>query len=313
MITEEFSFPSKDGRTKVHAVRWMPDSGEFHAILQITHGMQEYIERYIPFAEYLTKQGVLVVGHDHVGHGESVVSKEEWGYFGRPVPSKILTGDMHTLRRSVQNVYPGVPYFMLGHSMGSYLLRKYLASHAKGLRGAVIMGTGFEPVNKTKMGMATVKAIAALRGWHYRSRFVANAAFGKPYRRYDLTGKDPANSWLTKDEKIVKQYYSDPKCCFTFTLNGYMGLFEAALVSCSREGVARIPKDLPLFLVSGADDPVGNMGAGVRKVYHMMRDAGIEDVTYKLYENDRHEILNETDRQKVYEDIYAWLHVRELT
>lgn len=312
MITEEFSFPSKDGRTKVHAVKWMPDSGEFHAILQITHGMVEYIERYIPFAEFLTQKGFLVVGHDHIGHGESVTSKEEWGYFGRPNPSDLLVGDMHTLRTSVQKVYPGIPYFMLAHSMGSYMLRKYLALYSEGLRGAILMGTGFVPVNKTKMGMAVAKTIAVFRGWHYRSKMVANGVFGKPYKRFDLTGKTLNNSWLTKDEAIVKKYYSDPKCSFTFTLNGYMGLFEAALFTCSLENMKRIPKKLPLLLVSGADDPVGDMGVGVKKVYYMMQEAGMEDVTYKLYENDRHEILNELDKQRVYEDIHAWLNVHEV-
>ncbi len=311
MITEGFTFLSKDGKTTVHAVKWMPDSGEFHAILQITHGMVEYIKRYEPFAEYLTKKGYLVVGHDHIGHGDSITGEENWGYFGRPDPSDLLIGDMHTLRTTVQKVYSGVPYFMLGHSMGSYMLRKYLVLHSHDLQGAIIMGTGYVPAGTTKLGMTITRCIAALRGWHYRSKMVADLSFGKPYKRYDLTGKDTKNSWLTKDEEIVKKYYSDPKCTFRFTLNGYMGLFEAVLFSCSEENIQKLPKELPVFFISGADDPVGDMGAGVKKVYHMFREAGMKDLTYKLYENDRHEILNETDRKKVYKDICAWLNVHE--
>jgi alpha-beta hydrolase superfamily lysophospholipase len=310
MITKEFTFPSSDGKTTVHAVRWMPDSGEFGAILQITHGMVEYIERYTGFAEFLTGHGYLVVGHDHIGHGQSVTSEEEWGYFGRPDPSGLLVADMHTLRTTIQKEYPQKPYFMLGHSMGSYLLRTYLGIHSEGVRGAVIMGTGFVPRNTTNLGKFVCSFLSVFHGWHYRSKFVADASFGKPYKKYDLTGKETSNSWLTKDEAIVTKYYADPKCTFIFTLNGYMGLYEAVSCACDQENVNRYPKELPVFIVSGADDPVGDLGTGVKKVYDMFQTAGMEDVTYQLYDTDRHEILNELDRERVYNDVLAWMNVR---
>lgn len=310
MKTTNFSFPSADGRTTVHAVRWAPDSGEYSAILQITHGMIEFIERYADFAESLTNQGYLVVGHDHIGHGESVVSQDDWGYFGEN-PSDLLVADMHTLRTTIQGENPGIPYFMMGHSMGSYMLRKYLAFHSDNLNGVILMGTGFVPKNTTSLAMKVSSMIAKFHGWHYRSKLVADLSFGKPYRKYDLTGKNPANSWLTKDEKVVEWYYSQPKCTFVFTLNSYMGLFEAVQLSCEQETVDSYPKNLPVFLVSGADDPVGDFGTGVKKVYDMFVKAQAEDVTYQLYETDRHEILNELDREKVYGDILAWMNIRK--
>jgi alpha-beta hydrolase superfamily lysophospholipase len=310
MITKEFTFLSSDGKTTVHAVRWMPDSGEFQAILQITHGMVEYIERYAGFAEFLTGHGYLVVGHDHIGHGQSVTSEEEWGYFGRPNPSDLLIADMHTLRTTIQKEYPGKPYFMMGHSMGSYMLRKYLGIHPEGLNGAVIMGTGYVPRKTTDLGVRVCSVLAFFRGWHYRSKFVADASFGKPYQKYDLTGKTASNSWLTKDEEIVRKYYSDPKCTFVFTVNGYVGLYEAVCYACDPENINRYPKELPVFIVSGADDPVGDLGTGVKKVYDMFQSAGMEDVTYQLYDTDRHEILNELDKERVYNDILAWINVR---
>lgn len=309
MKTTNFSFPSADGRTTVHAVKWAPDSGEYGAILQIAHGMIEYIERYGDFAEFLTGHGYLVVGHDHIGHGESVVSQDDWGYFGEN-PSDLLVADMHTLRTTVQGENPGVPYFMMGHSMGSYMLRKYLAFHSDNLDGVLLLGTGFVPKGTTSLAMKVSGLIAKFRGWHYRSKLVANLSFGRPYRRYDLTGKNPANSWLTKDEKVVEWYYAQPKCTFVFTLNSYMGLFEAVDFSCEQGTVDLYPKNLPFFLVSGADDPVGDFGTGVKKVYDMLLKAQMEDVTYQLYEGDRHEILNETDKEKVYGDILAWMNIR---
>lgn len=307
---EQFEFLSKDGKTQIHAVKWVPANGEYKAILQITHGMVEYIGRYKPFAEYLNEQGFLVVGHDHLGHGASVTSEENWGYFADENPSDTLVEDMHQLRMIVQGENPGVPYFMLGHSMGSYMLRKYLCIHPEGVKGAVIMGTGCVPDGTTKMGLLLCKVIATFRGWHYRSKMLQTMSYSKPYHKYDLYGKDYTNSWLSKNVENVKEYYADPRCTFLFTVNGYRGLMEAVLFDNQKENVAKVPKELPLFFVSGQDDPVGDLGEGVKKAYDLYKNAGLTDITYKLYENDRHEILNEPDHEIVYADIAAWLNVR---
>lgn len=303
----EFTFSSSEGRTKVHAVEWMPDSGEYRAILQITHGMVEFIDRYDLFAGYMTEQGFLVVGHDHVGHGASIVSPQDWGFFDEKHPSDTLVADMHTLRTMTQNAHPQLPYFMLGHSMGSYMLRKYLTIHGKGLEGAVIMGTGFVPAYATTLAKCLTRSLARIKGWRHRSSMLAALSFGKPYKKFDKSGEIPGNSWLTKDEKIVEDYYSDPRCTFTFTLNGFMGLYEAVSYSCNPRNAVKIPSTLPILMVSGEDDPVGDFGVGVRKVYDMYRNAGITDLTCTLYKDDRHEILNETDREKIYVDIRDWL------
>lgn len=226
----------------------MPESGEYRAVLQITHGMVEYIERYKPFAEFLNDQGVLVVGHDHLGHGASVASEEELGYFAEPDPSDTLVEDMHTLRTTIQTENPGVPYFMMGHSMGSYMLRKYLCIHPEGVAGAVIMGTGAMPDSTMKFGLFLCRTIALFRGWHYRSRLMQSLSYSKPYKRYDLYGKDYANSWLSKNVENVKAYYADPRCTFLFTVNGYKGLMEAVLFDNQMENIKKVPKNLPLFL-----------------------------------------------------------------
>mgnify|MGYP004456111947 FL=1 len=308
---EKFTFLSADGKTTISAVKWLPENGEYVAILQITHGMNEYVGRYKAFAEFLTENGFMVVGHDHLGHGDSVLSEEKRGYFAEEDPSDKLIEDMNQLRQIVQSQNKDVPYFMMGHSMGSYMLRKYLTKYNDNLRGAIIMGTGSVPDFTTKFGISVCRFLAKRYGWEHRSRLVEALSFGgRPYRRYDLTGKKPSNSWLTKDEEIVKSYYSNPKCTFKFTLNGYLGLMEAVLYDNQMENVKKVPKKLPIFLVSGQDDPVGDNGVGVKKVYDMYKEAGLLDITYCLYENDRHEILNETDREKVYADLLAWMKVR---
>ena len=310
MNTTNFTFLSNDGKTAVHAVKWMPDNGEFKAILQITHGMVEFIERYAAFAEFLTENGYMVVGHDHIGHGQSVASKEDWGFFAEENPSDVVVADIHKLRTLVQEENPGVPYFMMGHSMGSFMLRKYLALHNENLRGAIIMGTGFIPEKMTNLALKLTGFVTKFRGVKYRSKLIQSLAFGADYKGFDMTGEKPEDSWLTKDVEIVKQYYNEPRCTFMFTVNGYKGLFEAVNFSCNPENAAKIPKKLPLFIVSGAQDPVGGLGKGVMDVYEMYKSAGIQDLTYKLYDNDRHEILNETDREVVYSDLLAWMNVR---
>ena len=305
-MREEFSFVSADGKTKIHGVRWRPE-GEPRYIVQLTHGMVEFIDRYAGFAEYLNGKGVLAVGHDHLGHGDSVTTKDDWGFFAKDNPSGVLVEDMHAVRVMTQRQYPDLPYFMLGHSMGSYLLRKYLAFHGEGLAGAVIMGTGFVPPATASMGLALCKTIALFRGWHYRSASVSKLVTGGgSYKQFDATGTQPERSWLTRDTAVVNWYYKEPRCTFLFTLNGYRGLLEAVQFDGKPENAEKLPKDLPLLLISGGQDPVGDLGEGVKKAEAFYRAAGVRDVTLKLYPEDRHEVLNELNRDEVYADLYDW-------
>ena len=191
MNTTNFTFLSNDGKTAVHAVKWTPDNGEFKAILQITHGMVEFIERYAAFAEFLTENGYMVVGHDHIGHGQSVASKEDWGFFAEENPSDVVVADVHKLRTLVQEENPDVPYFMMGHSMGSFMLRKYLALHNENLRGAIIMGTGFIPEKMTNLALKLTGFVTKFRGVKYRSKLIQSLAFGADYKGFDMTGEKP--------------------------------------------------------------------------------------------------------------------------
>lgn len=310
---ERFSFVSADGKTNIDAVKWIPDDGKYHAILQISHGMVEYIDRYKSFAEFLNEHGYLVVGHSHLGHGASVISEEDWGYFADEDSPNVLIKDMHTLRMMIQKENEGVPYFMLAHSMGSYLLRRYLTVYNDNLRGALIMGTGCVEDVLSKAGMKLCSVMAKFKGWHYRSKLVQNITFSGPYKKFDMDGSNPENNWLTRDAEIVKHYYGEPRCRFVFTLNGYHMLMSTVYYDNQMENIKKTPAKLPIFIVSGEDDPVGGMGEGVKKVYYKYVEAGMKDITYKLYPQDRHEILNELDKDVVYEDIRSWMEVHITT
>lgn len=307
MTERKRSFLSADKKTKIHVTEWMPEDGECRAILQITHGMQEYIDRYRTFAEYLTAQGIGVAGHDHLGHGDSVCRAEDYGYIAEKHPGDILVRDMHTLRRKMQKEHKGVPYFMLGHSMGSYLLRRYIAHYGEGLQGVLLVGTGSMPDISMLTGMALCRVLAAVNGWHYKSPFIKRLSFAGPYRQYDVTGKNLARNWLTGDLAIAEAYYRDPKCRFDFTINGYYALMESVYLDNRPNYIRRIPKDLPVYLLSGGSDPVGNMGKGVCKVYRQYCRAGLQNVQIRLYEEARHELLNETMRQDVFREIVRWM------
>lgn len=306
-MKQEWTYPSRDGMTQIHAIEWKP-IGEMKAILQISHGMVEYIDRYDDFARFLCDKGFLVVGNDHLGHGKSVRGEEYLGYFHETKGNECVIGDIHKLREITQKKYPEVPYFMLGHSMGSFLIRQYMELHGEGLAGVIVMGTGAHPAAELAAGRMLCRIIAAWKGWSYRSALIDNMAFASYNKRFAPARTD--KDWLTKDEKIVDAYRAHPWCNFRFTVNAYYQMFRGIQFLQEKKNIERIPKELPLFLVAGADDPVGNFGKSVKKVYETYQSCGIHDVKIKLYEKDRHEILNETDRETVYEDLLAWMEER---
>lgn len=306
-MKREFYFPSSDGVTQIHAIEWLPD-GEVKAVLQICHGMVEYVDRYDGFAKYLAERGFLVVGHDHLGHGESVQDEDHLGFFHETSGNKYVISDIHRLRLATEKKFQGVPYFMMGHSMGSFLLRQYLTMRAEGLAGAIIMGTGYMPNGLLTVGQLVCKAIASVKGWNYRSEFVNQLGMGGYNKQFEPS--DSTKDWITSDEEMRKAYEADPLCSFIFTVNGYYQMFEGMKTLTRKGAIEKIPRDLPVIFVSGAEDPVGSNGVGVTRVFQKYEQSGIKDIQMKLYPGDRHEILNETDRMEVYEDLYQWLDAR---
>ena len=309
MKKNEFRFPSSSGTVDIRAMEYVPE-GKIIAVLQIAHGMVEFIDRYENFAAFLASKGILVVGNDHIGHGGSVKSEEDWGYFGEN-GNRILLDDMHELTRLTKEKYPNLPYFLLGHSMGSFYARQYIAEFGDELDGAIIMGTGLEPLFVVKGGMFLCKLIALFKGWRYRSNFVNQVAFGSYGKKFEplRTRAD----WLSKDEALVDWYINEPRCSFLFTLNAYYSMFEGIARLHDKKLLEKVPKDLPIFFVSGEDDPVGSFGKEVVYSVETLKEVGVKNIDMKLYPNDRHEILNETDKETVYADLYEWLmkHIRQ--
>ena len=304
-MRKEFYFESSDGINQIHAIEWIPE-GEPKAILQMCHGMVEHIERYHDFATFLAEHGYYVVGHDHLGHGKSVVNAERLGFFHEKHGNTYVVADIHQLRKDTQEKYPNIPYFIMGHSMGSFLVRQYIGLYGVGLAGAIIMGTGDQPNLVLGAGKLVCKIIAALKGWEYRSKLVDGMAAGG----YDKQVKGEGESWLSRNRANVENYKKDPLSGYMFTVNAYYHMFSGMAKMNWQEKFGMIPKYLPIYFVAGDKDPVGNCGKAVENVYKRYKNCGMKDVEIKLYPDDRHEILNELDKDQVYQDILTWLDKR---
>ncbi|MBR5445177.1 MAG: lysophospholipase [Clostridia bacterium] len=300
---EPFTYPSRDGVTEIHGWLWMPEESP-RAVLQIAHGMAECIDRYEPFALYLNQLGIAVTGNDHLGHGDSVTDRENWGYFADRDSLEVLLADMFALTERTKARFPGVPYVLLGHSMGSFLARNYLCRYGDCLQGAILMGTGYQPEKLVKAGLVVCSLLAKGKGWHHRSALVDGMAFGGYNKAFR-----PARTkmdWLSRDTEMVDRYMADPRCGFRFTLNGFHTLFTAIKQLHDPDRLAKMPKDLPVLFVSGEEDPVGDFGKGVRLSADTFLAAGMQDVDLWLYPG-RHEILNETGRDLVFAELARWL------
>ena len=305
---ETFTFESRDGKTKLHAVRWIPE-GKVICILQIVHGMSEYVERYEEFACYMAQKGILVTGEDHLGHGKSVPEGGIYGYFCEQDPATVVVRDVHRLKKMTQEEYPGVPYVILGHSMGSFILRNYMCRYGTGIQGAVILGTGHMPVPAITCAKGFTRVLKLLTGDMRVSKLLDKIAFGSYNKR--IPEPKTEYDWLAAREAVVEDYINDPLCGAKFTVNGFWTLFELLLRAHKVENMKKIPKELPVYLMAGEEDPVGDYAEGVRRLFEDYKNKlGMEHVELKLYPGDRHEILNENDRQQVYETLYPWIMER---
>ncbi len=300
----ELTFPASGGGHDIFACIWRDtDCRRYKAVIQLVHGMAEHILRYEDFAVYLAKRGYVVCGNDHTGHGNSVENESDFGYFGKRENSwQYLIDDMNYLEGMMRLEYPDLPYFMLGHSMGSFLAREYTSRYGSSLNGAVFMGTGYtNPL--LGFGIFLSKYMAA-KAPKQKGELVDRIAFGAFNKKLDTINSK--YDWLTTDKAMVDKYLKDEKCGFLFTNEGYRDLFLLLKNVNTMKWARSLPKDLPMFLIAGAEDPVGDYGKGVKKVYGLMLKAGCTNVDIKLLHGARHEILNDLKREKVYSILYNW-------
>ena len=301
---QEFNFLSSDGRTGLHGISWLPE-GTPKAVLQIAHGVAEYIGRYDGFARFLNEQGIAVVGHDHLGHGQSVTENGTPVYFGDGNTWQTVVDDIYLLHNRLRQQYPDVPMVLMGHSMGSFLVRTYLIRYPGTVNAAIVMGTGWQG-SLILAGGLLISKLVALRGNDATSDFVTNLAFGSYNKR--IKPQRTAFDWLSADEDNVNAYLADPLCGQPTTVGLFREMLKGFQFNQKFGNLDKMSHDTPILLIAGQEDPVGDYGAGVNQTYQEFKRSGVRDCTVKLYPGLRHEILNEKAQQaQVYADIAAWL------
>ncbi len=306
--TRDFRFVSATGTGEISAQVCLPEE-KAKAVLVIHHGMAEHQKRYLAFRQFLAEHGIVTYMHDMANHGASNRNMEETGWFGPKDGWKGLVADFRTLVQRAAQENPGLPVFVMGHSMGSFICRAYCAMYPKDPKaGAIFMGTG-GPNPAAGAGKMMASLLGTVMGKKHKSKLMDRMAFGKYNEHFE--GRTPFD-WLTREQGIVDQYIADPYCGFLFTVQGMHDLVSVNAGVNQSSWYAQIPQKLPMLLISGEEDPVGEYGRGVRTVAEELRRTGHPDTELKLYPGCRHEILNETNRAQVMEDVLQWMqaHVK---
>lgn len=302
---QDFYFQSSTGRTSIHALKCVPD-GKPRAVVQIAHGIAEHIDRYRPFMEFLADNGFVAAGNDHLGHGKSIRVPEEQGFFAEKDGWWRAVDDMDKLHDIMSKEYPELPYVLFGHSMGSFLTRTYLIKHPDKYDGVILSGTGHQSPALVLGGNAAASVMAKLNGAMGDGTKLDSLAFGS----YLSNIENPRTKfdWLSRDAEQVDKYIADPLCGFVGKIGLYRDMMQGIKFITDKKNIAQMNKEKPVYFMSGDGDPVGDYGKGVERAYKAFCDAGLHDVFMRLYPGGRHEMLNETNKEQVYQDILNWLN-----
>jgi alpha-beta hydrolase superfamily lysophospholipase len=287
------------------AVYEWPAPANPKAVVQITHGLAEHAARYDRLARALTDAGYAVFASDHRGHGKTARDETELGFFADDAGFKKLVADQFAVNRLIASRYPALPRVLLGHSFGSFVSQAYVFEHPQSIRALVLSGTTSANRFAVAPGIALARAIRMRLGTHGKSQILQQLSFGsyndafKPVRtEFD---------WLSRDPDEVDKYVADPLCGFDTTVQGWIDLLGGLLHIRSPQRQRHLPKDLPIYLLSGTTDPVGDMGKGPTRLSQQYIAAGLTRVKLNLYSSARHELFNETNRDQVTAELIAWL------
>ena len=294
-------FPSTDGIHQLKGKMYIPD-GEPKGVFHVVHGMTEHIGRYDTFLKEMAESGYVVVAYDNLGHGKTAKDESELGFIAKKNGWKKITDDVYAVSKIIKEEYPGLPYYLMGHSMGSFIVRNAAATYPDLMDKLIVMGTG-GPMAATKPALGMINTIKFFRGKRHISPLIEKLAFGEYNKGF---GDGSNGDWLSKNPEVRRVYNADKFCNYHFTVSAMYDLVKINDAVNKKKWFKKISKTLPILLVSGSEDPVGEHSKGVKKVYKLLKKRGA-NVRMKLYEDNRHEILNDTARDEVIEDIKAFL------
>ena len=305
MKSDSFQFESLEGQ-QIFVHKWLEEGESPRGVVQIAHGMAEHSGRYERFARELVKNGYIVYAHDHRGHGRTAGLAGEMGHFSDDNGWNLVVEDMYQLTGIIREEYPDLPIFLFGHSMGSLLSRDYISKYGQLLTGVILAGTVGDPGFAGRVGTFLARLERKLMGTRKRSVLINKLSFGG----YNKTFQ-PARTefdWLSRDKNEVDNYIDDPYCGNPCSTGFYYDLLSGIQSINKMDNINKVPKDLPIYFISGEQDPAGEMSKGVLGVYQKYKKAGLKEIRYKFYPEARHELLNEINRQEVFQDIINWLN-----
>ncbi len=303
MRTDTFTFEADDGKA-LFVRRWLPEEGVTPvAVVHIAHGMAEHSARYARVAEALTGKGYAVYANDHRGHGKTAV-EGELGWIGPDGFRRVVT-DLHELTDDEKAKNKGLPLFLFGHSMGSFFTQAFMIAHGSSLRGAILSASSGKPNLLATAGRLVARAERARKGARKPSTLLTKLSFDAFNKAFAPTRTD--FDWLSRDPAEVDKYIADPLCGFPVSTQLWVDLLDGTADIARPEGQSRVPSDLPVLIFAGARDPVGENTKSLDQLLGAYARAGLRDVTHRYYEDGRHEMLNETNRDEVTQDLIAWL------
>lgn len=301
---DNFTFTSKDG-SEIYTYKWFDEEIKPRAAIQIAHGMAERAGRYEEFAHALVKTGCIVYANDHRGHGNNATDLKDLGYLGDEKGFKYLVDDMARLTDIIRKDNPDIPLILFGHSMGSFAAQRYIMDYKKDIQGLILSGSNGDHGSVLKLAKTIALAEKKLRGNRAQSKLLHKLSFGTYNRNFAPTRTE--FDWLSRDEKEVDKYVNDPYCGTVFPASFYYEFFDSLLYVENKDNFSKIPKNLPILIISGDQDPVGFFGKGVENLYRRYMGLGLGKVKYKLYEGARHELLKGPNRKRVIADIIDWI------
>jgi alpha-beta hydrolase superfamily lysophospholipase len=305
MRSDSFTFAADDGHP-LFVYRFRPDEGTpLRGIVHIAHGMAEHAARYARVAEALTAAGYLVQADDHRGHGKTARSAADLGFIASAGGFDRCVRDLDQLIARAKEESPGLPVALFGHSMGSFLTQGFLIEHGAKIQAAVLSATAGKPPAIATIGKGVARLERLRRGERAPSKIIDAMSFGQYNKAFAPTRTE--FDWLSRDPAEVDKYVADPLCGFSCSTALWVDLLDALSAIARPAAQARIPKELPIYVFSGSEDPVGERTKSVQQLLGAYQRAGLTRVTSRFYPGGRHEMLNETNREEVTRDLVAWL------
>ncbi|MDQ7983154.1 MAG: alpha/beta fold hydrolase [Spiroplasma sp.] len=301
---KEWKQTLRDG-IKLQMYQWTPKNlKNVKGVVQLVHGSAEHAKRYQEFANYLTENNYIVVAEDHRGHGKTAKNEEDLGFFAEEDGWEKIIDDLYEVTIYIKKTYANLPIVIFGHSMGSFMVRHYIIKYGENIKAAVICGTAFHKKSLLKFSIKVAKHNQKKLGAKAKDQMIYNLSYAKFGNRFKDEGKT-GTEWLSTDKKIQKQFQDDPLTGQVFSTSAFKDMFTGLLFINNKKNIKKAPQNLPILFISGQDDPVGNFGKGVKKVYKLFKKHHT-NINIKLYPNSRHEILNEPIKMEVYQDILTF-------